>query len=96
MRIEFESAVTRWDARTASWFFATMPEELSDDLRELPAPSRGFGSLRVHAAIGSSHWTTSIFPGDAGYVLPLKKAIREAQRIGEGDIVLVHLDIVGL
>lgn len=96
MRIEFESTVIRWNARTDSWYFATMPEELSEELRELPAPSRGFGSLRVRAMIGSSNWSTSIFPGGAGYVLPLKKAIREAQGIGEGDIVTVDLDIIDL
>jgi len=96
MRIEFESTVIRWNARTDSWFFATMPEELSVELRELPSPSRGFGSLRVRARIGSSTWSTSIFPGNTGFVLPLKKAIREAQGIGEGDIVTVDLDIIDL
>ncbi|MGM1016641.1 MAG: DUF1905 domain-containing protein [Actinomycetota bacterium] len=96
MRIEFESPVTRWDARVDSWFFATMPEELSVELRELPAPARGFGSLRVRARIGASVWTTSIFFSGSAFVLPLKRAIREAQAIGEGDLVTVDLEILDL
>ena len=96
MQIEFESTVTRWEKRVDSWFFATLPEELSVDLRELPAPPRGFGSLRVRARIGASIWSTSIFFDGSAFVLPLKKAIRDAQGIGEGDTVVVDLEIVDL
>ncbi|MFJ4176053.1 DUF1905 domain-containing protein [Microbacterium sp. NPDC089696] len=96
MRIEFESAVTRWEKRVDDWFFATMPEEISVELRELPAPPRGFGSLRVQARIGASIWNTSIFFDGAAFVLPLKKAIRTAQDISEGDVVLVDLDVIDL
>jgi hypothetical protein len=94
MRIEFESEVTRWDARVDSWFFATLPEDLSLEIRELPAPPRGFGSLRVRARIGLTTWTTSIFFGGTAFVLPLKKQVRDAQEIEEGGIVLVDLDIL--
>lgn len=96
MRIEFESAVTRWEKRVDDWFFATMPEEISVELRELPALPRGFGSLRVQARIGASIWSTSIFFDGAAFVLPLKKAIRQAQGISEGDVVLVDLDVIDL
>lgn len=96
MQIEFESAVTRWEKRVDDWYFATMPEEISVELRELPAPPRGFGSLRVQARIGASIWNTSIFFDGAAFVLPLKKAIRTAQGISEGDIVLVDLDVIDL
>lgn len=96
MRIEFESAVTRWEKRVDDWFFATMPEEISVELRELPAPPRGFGSLRVQARIGASIWTTSIFFDGGAFVLPLKKAVRQAQGISEGDVVLVDLDVLDL
>ncbi|KNY04346.1 MULTISPECIES: DUF1905 domain-containing protein [unclassified Microbacterium] len=96
MRIEFESVVTRWEKRVDDWFFATMPGEISVELRELPAPPRGFGSLRVQARIGASIWNTSIFFDGAAFVLPLKKAIRTAQDISEGDIVLVDLDVLDL
>jgi hypothetical protein len=94
MQIEFESEVTLWDARAESWFFATLPEELSVEIRELPAPRRGFGSLRVQARIGLTVWTTSIFFNGSAFVLPLKKQVRQAQGIAAGDVITVDLDIL--
>lgn len=94
MQIEFESEVTRWGARVESWLLVTLPEDLSLEIRELPSPSRGFGSLRVRARIGLTTWTTSIFFSGRAFVLPLKKQVREAQGIEEGGIVTVDLDIL--
>jgi hypothetical protein len=97
VRIEFESQVILWDARDdSSWYFLTLPEELSDDIQELPRPPRGFGSLRVRARIGSTRWSTSIFPGSEGYVLPLKKAVRDAERLDVGVVTAVELELVDL
>ena len=50
MIIEFAGEVFRWDAREdAAWFFASVPPELSEEIREIPRPYRGFGSVRVMA-----------------------------------------------
>ena len=97
MQIEFESDVFRWDARDdAAWFFTAVPPELSDDIREVPRPYRGFGSVRVRARIGASEWTTSIFPDSksGSYVLPLKKRVRDAEGIAEGSLVVVRIDVL--
>ncbi len=96
VRIRFEAEVVRWDARTESWYFVHVPPEISSDLRELPGPTRGFGSLRVEARIGGTTWRTSIFPGRDTYSLPLKRAVREAERLAEGDVVPVHVDVLDL
>ncbi|MDL9981545.1 DUF1905 domain-containing protein [Microbacterium candidum] len=96
MLIEFEGEVWRWSARTDSWFFTALPPELSADIREIPRPHRGFGSVRVHARIGGSSWTTSIFPDSSreAYVLPLKKSVRDAESLGDGDIAVVSLEVL--
>lgn len=96
MQIEFDSTVIRWNKRLDSWYFATMPEELSVPLRELPAPPRGFNSLRVRARIGATSWNTSIFFSDGVFVLPLKKQIRDERGIVEGDQITIDLDILDL
>ena len=56
---------------------------------------RGFGGVRVDATIGATTWRTSIFPqtGDM-YVLPLKRAVREAEGIDPGAIVRVGLFVL--
>lgn len=97
MIVEFDGEVFQWDARTDSaWFFTALPQELSDDIREIPRPSRGFGSVRVRARVGESTWSTSIFPGSRGaaYVLPLKKAVRDAESLVDGGPVRVLLEVL--
>ncbi len=95
MIIEFEGDVFRWDAREDSaWFFTAVPPELSEDIREIPRPYRGFGAVRVRARIGGTEWATSIFPSDDTYVLPLKKAVRDAEGLVDGGPVVVRLDVL--
>ena len=88
----FAAELFRWKA-DASWFFVRVPQEISDDVREsLTVPPGGFGSVRVDVTIGTSSWATSLFPeGKAGpYVLPVKKAVRTAEGIDDGDLVTVE------
>lgn len=95
--IEFEGDVFRWAARDdAAWYFTAVPEELSEDIREIPRPYRGFGAVRVRARIGTSEWATSIFPSSASgsYVLPLKKAVRDAEQLVDGGPVSVRLEVL--
>ena len=46
----------------------------------------GFGSVRISATIGATTWQTSIFASKdvGGYLLPLKAAVRKAERLAEG------------
>ncbi|MDE0546716.1 DUF1905 domain-containing protein [Microbacterium sp. C7(2022)] len=97
MIIEFDSEVFRWDARDdASWYFTSVPPELSEEIREIPRPHRGFGSVRVQAIVGGSQWRTSIFPDSkmGAYVLPLKKAVRSAEGLEDGGPVRVRLEVL--
>jgi len=98
--VEFEAELWVWDARRSeTWTFVSLPEEDSEAIRALTAGlARGFGSLRVRASIGGSTWTTSIFPGGGGgpYVLPVKKAVRRAERIEPGDVTAVAVELVDM
>lgn len=82
----------------AAWHFLTLPTEVSDEITDLTGGERrGFGSVRVEVTIGGSTWQTSLFPDKSAgsYVLPLKKAIRRAEGIGEGDTADVSLELAG-
>lgn len=96
MLLEFDADVFRWDARSDAWFFLALPDDLSDDVREIPRMPRGFGAVRVLARVGGTTWRTSIFPdgGRGAYVLPLKKKVRLDEQISEGDVVTVHLEVL--
>ena len=55
--------------------------------------AKGFGSVKVTASIAGNSWSTSVFPESKShsYVLPVKKAIRTATGISDGDDVDVEL-----
>lgn len=56
---------------------------------------RGFGSVKVEAAIGASRWSTSVFPQkQGGWFLPVKKAICRAEGLEAGDEVAVRLELL--
>jgi hypothetical protein len=47
----------------------------------------------VAAVIGTTRFTTSLFPRDGGYLLPVKVAVQRAERIGPGARVSAHIEI---
>ena len=96
MQVEFEGEVFRWQSRQQDWYFVALPQHLSADIREIPRPRRGFGSVRVEARIGGSTFRTSIFPDSSqgAYVLPLKRAVRDAEGISADGILSVSLEII--
>jgi hypothetical protein len=94
----FVAELWRWEAQTtSSWFFVTLPGDVAADLRIESGPPRGFGSVRVEATIGGSTWRTSVFPESGGdsFVLPVKKAVRVAEDLEDGDSCEVSLRLLG-
>ncbi|HEY0260673.1 MAG TPA: DUF1905 domain-containing protein [Lacisediminihabitans sp.] len=94
-RYRFSSEPWEWASRE-NWFFVSLPADVSEEIAELPFPPRGFGSVPVRASIGSSTWTTSIFPGaDGRYVLPIKKSVRAAEGIDGSADVTGEIELLG-
>jgi hypothetical protein len=65
-------------------------------MTSLPDQCRGFGSLRVRVTVGGSTWTTSIFPDSVrgSYVLPIKRAVRQAENLDVGDVANVTVELI--
>lgn len=96
----FTAPLWRWRARaessdTAAWCFVTLPLEVADDVRERAGEPRGFGSVRVRVEAAGRTWDTSVFPDNESesFVLPVKKAIRDAAGVVEGDDLTVTLTV---
>ena len=80
-----------------AWFFVSVPADQAEDIRSLTHGRRGgFGSVKVAAALNRSRWATSLFPSseDGTFILPVKKAIRQAERVGAGDPVTIVLELL--
>ena len=53
----------------------------------------GWGVIPVTARIGDVDFTTSLFPKDGGYLLPLKVAVRRPAGITVGDLVTARISL---
>lgn len=97
MRFRFTAPLWEWRSR-AEWYFVTVPVEASADIAEVPRAPRGFGAVKVRVQVGGSLWSTSIFPDSeqGAYVLPVKKSVRVAEGLADGEPVEVELEVLGL
>lgn len=85
----FTASLWPWDAKEdGSWWFITVPDDVSDEIEERHGASAGgFGSIKVEVTVGSTTWRTSLFPSSEqrAYVLPVKKPVRVAEALEEGE-----------
>jgi hypothetical protein len=55
--------------------------------------SYGWGCIPVTARLGGTTWSTSLFPKDDRYLVPLKVAVAKAEGVDLGDAVQIRLAI---
>jgi hypothetical protein len=95
MEWEFEGEVIEWRG-PAPYLFVPMSPEDSEDLKEAARALVYWGQVPVFVRIGGTDFETALFPKDGRYLVPLKVAVRRAERIDEGDVVSVRLRVAGL
>ncbi len=94
MEWEFVGEVWYWRG-PAPWYFVSLPDDVCLEIQdEAASVSYGWGMIPVAVRIGSSEWTTSLWPKDGGYIVPVKAAVRAAEGIGEGDLITVRMGLV--
>lgn len=93
MHIEFNGKIWFWQG-PAPWYFVTVPEQHSNDLKAIVGMvTYGWGMIPVTARIGKTQWSTSLFPKDGRYIVPIKASVRKAEDLDEGDNVTVWLEV---
>jgi hypothetical protein len=93
MDLEFSGDVWHWRG-PSPYHFVTVPEEESAALEDVaPMVSYGWGMIPVSVQIGETRWTTSLFPKDGRYVVPLRDAIRRAENLAIGHTVSLRLSV---
>ncbi|WP_278315106.1 DUF1905 domain-containing protein [Lolliginicoccus levis] len=98
MRWEFDADLFLWRGDAVSWTFLRLPLDVAEEIHDQQAgPRAGFGSVRVAVTIGSTTWHTSVFPDKptGSFLLPIKKQVRAAEGVSEGDTVTVVLELAG-
>ncbi|KQS08729.1 hypothetical protein ASG04_07160 [Curtobacterium sp. Leaf183] len=93
MELTFRTSVIEWRG-PAPFFFAPVADDVADLIAELaPSLTYGWGVIPVGVRIGRTRWTTSLFPKDGGYLVPLRAAERRVEGVGLGDEVEVTLTL---
>jgi hypothetical protein len=93
VRFSFEAEVIYWRGPSPFFFVAVPPPHVPELRHVAKAVTYGWGMIPVEARIGEAAFTTSLFPKDETYLLPLKTAVRRKTDITAGDRIAVEMTI---
>ena len=93
MDLEFEGEVWFWRG-PSPWHFVSVPDEECGALEAVSGSvSYGWGMIPVTARLGQTRWTTSLYPKDGRYIVPVKAWVRKAEGVELGDQVTLRLAV---
>lgn len=90
---EFTGDVFEWRG-PAPFYFVRVPGDVAAEIKILaPMLTYGWGVIPATVTVGATSVTTSLFPKDGGYLVPLKDAVRKPERITTDDSIVVKLSL---
>jgi hypothetical protein len=93
MQLTFDGTVIEWRG-PAPFVFVRVPDEESEEIHAVANElTYGWGCIPVGVRLGASEWTTALMPKGGAYLVPLRKAFREAEGIEVDDVVPVTLTL---
>ncbi len=93
LHLTFHTTIIEWRG-PSPFYFAPVPQEHADDIRHAATlVSYGWGVIPVTVALGAARFTTSLFPRDGTYLVPLKNAVRQKTGVTVGDEIEIDLMI---
>ena len=93
MQLTFSGDVFEWRG-PAPFYFVAVPDAESAEIKEVASVvSYGWGVIPVSVRIGKTEITTSLFPKQGKYLVPLKDVLRKPEGIVVGQSVEITLTI---
>ncbi|PWB92554.1 DUF1905 domain-containing protein [Methylosinus sporium] len=91
LQIVVRGKVWRYPGK-GGWFFVSLSETDSRALKDERRIDRtGYGYVPVTASLGSTVWSTTLFPSkDGPYLLAIKADVRTKERVSIGEEVIVE------
>lgn len=87
MELRFAGEVVWWRG-PAPYHFVALPEPEAARLRVVASRvTYGWGCIPATVTLGATTFTTSIFPREGGFMVPVKVAARRAESVELGDDV---------
>jgi hypothetical protein len=89
----FRGPIIPWRG-PSPFHFVEVPETESREIEDVASlVTYGWGAIPATVHIGETAWTTSLFPRNGRYLVPLKDAVRKVEDLALGDTVDVELII---
>jgi hypothetical protein len=89
--LEFEGEAIEWRG-PAPFVFVATPPEIAADIKSISSMvTYGWGCIPVKARIGKTNYTTSLFPKNGTYLVPIKVVVQQAENINVGNLVSIEL-----
>ena len=93
MLLRFTGEIIYWRGPSPFYFVAVPPAECAQLREASPEVSYGWGVIPVRGRLGDTEFTTSLFPKDGGYLVPVKARVRMAEQVDVGDTVSLTLSL---
>lgn len=91
LNLKFSAEVIYWRG-PSPYYFAPVPDAQAKKIKAMASElTYGWGVIPARVKIGKTEFTTSLFPRQGGYMVPIKDAVRKAEVIDVDDKVTVHL-----
>ena len=91
--LHFVAEVIEWRG-PAPFYYARLPDAVAAEIaRVKKLVTYGWGAIPAEATIDGVSFTTSLFPRDGGYLLPLKDKVRRQIGVTVGDSVRVEMQV---
>ncbi len=93
LTLKFSGEVIYWRG-PAPFHFVAVPEAQAKKIKaEAARLTYGWGVIPVTGKIGKVEFTTSLFPKNGGYLVPIKNLVRLPEEIEVGDTIAITLKL---
>ncbi len=93
MELVFESALIEWRG-PAPFVFAPIPADESEAIKAFAKQlSYGWGVIPATVTIGETQFTTSLFPKDGRFLVPVKLAVQRSEKIEVGSTIRINVEL---
>jgi len=90
---KFKGAMIEWRG-PSPFYFVPVPEVQSNKIKAMAAQlTYGWGVIPVLGKIGKTDFSTALIPKDGVYYLPIKNAVRFAEKLEVGSEVTVSITL---
>ena len=93
MRLTFSGPVYEWRGPAPHHFVDVPLAEAGMLAAVSEMVTYGWGMIPVTVTLGATEFTTSLWPKDGGYIVPLKAEVRRREKVELGDVVDLVLEV---